>query len=96
MDPDIFFNTTMPGAFDAVYHPSGGIAVPTVVFIDRNVQLFPGGYETGVSERRTTITLRSDHAPRVCDGDVVVVGEETFVLSDPVEWDDFSAVAPSK
>ena len=90
-DHDAFFNTDMPEAYEVAYIPEGGERVATVVFIDRNVDVFPGDYETGVSERRTEITLRADHAPNPCRGDVIATDSESFTVAELLDSDSFSS-----
>jgi|GEM_PF-3865226 len=89
-DHDTFFNIDMPEAYEAVYIPEGGERIDTVVFIDRNVETFPGGYETGVSEKRVEITLRSDHAPTPRKGDIIAISNESFTVAELLDSDSFS------
>lgn len=90
-DHDTFFNTCMPEAYEARYQPEGGEGVDTVVFIDRNVEVYPGDYETGVSEKRVEITLRSDHAPTPSKGDVIATSDESFTVTELLDSDSFSS-----
>lgn len=90
-DLDSFFNTHMPEAYEASYTPAGGSSVETVVFIDRNVEVYPGDYETGVSEKRVEITLRSDHAPTPSKGDVIATSDESFTVTELLDSDSFSS-----
>jgi hypothetical protein len=54
------FTAALPGIFSAAgetatFTPSGGAAIPCMVFIDFNVDLQPAGVETQVWARGTTI-----------------------------------------
>jgi len=94
MPASVFFNTRMPEAYDAVYTPAVGDPVTTVVLLDRDVEQFPGGFESNVSERRTEIEFRKDHVSSPSRDETVTVtlpaGDTVYTLHDVVTDDGFS------
>ncbi|RLA21066.1 MAG: hypothetical protein DRQ61_09055 [Gammaproteobacteria bacterium] len=90
IDPGVIFSLTVPGAYAATYWPQGGDSVETIVLIDRDIQLFPGGYESGVAEKRTEVVLRFDHVGTVQRGDVITLPGETLTVEDEISNDRFA------
>ena len=88
---DDFFNLDTPEAFAVNYWPQGGCKIPTIAFIDEGVEIFPGGFESGVIERGTEITFRKDHVQSVTRGDTVTTeNNETYTIKDTIDDDGFS------
>lgn len=89
MDPDDIFDLDMPDTYSARYFPIGGDPVSTVLMIDREVNRFPGVFDSAVPDNQLEVVLRYDHIRKARKGDRITVGDETFTVESVVENDRF-------
>lgn len=64
---------------DATYTPAGGSPIPNLrIIIDRDVQRFPGGFNSQVSGRRTEVSFLASSGIAPKRGDTIDSESETF------------------
>ena len=78
------------------YHQATGIQRSIKAIIDRNVQSFPGGFETDAGERRTEISLLKSDAPRLTRGELIVTDDVDYEIKDIIDDDGIEVRATVK
>lgn len=97
MDPVVFFNTSMPGAYVATYFPNAGAQIETVVLIDYDAEQFPAAFESQHTGRQIVVTLRHDHVPNPQRGDRIEANGEVYKVDGPPIYNDrFGVRVPVK
>jgi hypothetical protein len=78
---------------DATYNPAGGAAISLRVIVNRSILLQPGGLESQVYERGTTIEAQlADVGSEPNRGDTFTVGAETFTVKSIESNDNYTVV----
>ena len=69
------------------YHTHTGIVRTVQAIIDKGVEVFPGGFESNASERRTEISLLWTDAARVKRDEKIVDGDDVYTVEEILEDD---------
>jgi hypothetical protein len=69
------------------YHHHTGVVCTAQAIIDKGVEVFPGGFDTGVAERRTEVSLLWTDAARAQRGEKIIDGDTAYVIEDIIEDD---------
>ncbi len=83
---------TALGSVNAVYSPAVGDDVTTDVIVDKDVEVFPGGFDSEVTERMTQISLQKSDITSAQRGETVIVGSITYLLKDLISDDGIEIV----
>jgi hypothetical protein len=71
----------------SVHSKERGTVTACNAVIDKDVEIFPSGFESGVSERMTEVTLLKADAPYLTRGDLIVYGSTSYSVQDIIEDD---------
>jgi len=72
---------------EAIFRPAGGVAVPCLIEVERNVELQPDSYEATVVERGITVEAMVSVVGEPERGDVFEMGLVNFTVAKIVEND---------
>lgn len=64
------------------YHTLGGLVRTIQAIVDRDVEEYPGEFESAAHDVRHRITLLSTDAPNIKAGELIVFGSDAFELCD--------------
>lgn len=71
----------------ASYHKSTGVVSTVQVIVDRNIEVFPGGFDSNAAERRTEISIQKADAPLIQRGEKIVTSSDAWEVKDILEDD---------
>jgi len=71
-------------AKNVLYNPEVGNARSVKVFINKDMERYPGGFESNVSQYGTEIVIQSNDAPDIARGDQIIDGSTVYEVQDRI------------